>query len=198
MKTQSYIDYLEAHLGPIRRRFSARPGSPEASVGLLAFDESPFPEATTLVTCGLSHHVVEQERGQQIRQEFVMCGFSERISSGFANVLDRVASQFLELHQPVKRGQVIGPRGPLVKGATVEALVCATPWYWKDSFSCFEQVVPPVVMVWLVPVTREESCFINLHGLDAFEQIVDDEEIDLLDLKRESANFVLETELGCS
>lgn len=197
MKIESYIDHIEAHLGPIRRKFSGPIGKLEAATGLLSFEGRPFDEATTVLTCGLSHHPLEQDSGRGIRQELVMCGFTESVGSEFANVLDRVSSDFLEIHKPLKRGQVIGPRGPLLKGASVEALVCAEPWYWEDSFGYFDQVDPPIVIVWLIPVTPDEAFFIRERGLDAFEKIIDDEGIDLLDFTRDSARAVSDFNCGC-
>ena len=101
-----------------------------------------------------------------------------------ASVLHAVAAELLEKHVALPRGQVIGPRGPLVPGSSLEAIACLSPWYWPDSFASFQEGSRITVMVWLVPIYPAEAEFIRKAGVDAFEARISEIDPDLLDLRR--------------
>ena len=180
----TYLEHLERHLGPIGQKIvSADPGA-RMGFQILSFQGKPFTESTTIVTAGLGGHVMRQASGREIRQELVVCSYRENADVFFAGVIERVARQLVDTHVSLQRGQVIGPRGPLVKGSALEAVVCCSPWYWEESFSRFDGLNPPVMLVWLVPISPGEAEYIRRFGIDAFEVLLAAEEPDLLDLNR--------------
>ena len=183
---QGFIDHLEHYLGPVWRRFSPVRPEDERLFQVLSFPGAPFPDSVTITTAGLSGHVLPQPRKRSVRQELVACTRQEA-AADLAAVVDLIGREVLASHRALLRGQVLGPAGPLVEGATVSAMVCATPWYWPEGFERFEAVKSAaVLLVWLVPVTAPEAELIRRQGVDTFEEIVSRADPDLLDLGRAS------------
>lgn len=179
-----FIGHLEAYLGRVQKRFEPARDEDRRPFQVLSFDGMPFRESTTIVTAGLGAHVLDQPKGPAVRQELVGCAYRAEADERFAGLVDLVGRDMLQSHKAVLRGQVIGPGGPLVRGATVEALLCASPWYWPEGFERYDGMQPPVLIIWLVPITASEAAFVRERGIDAFEELVEKHEPDLLDLQR--------------
>jgi hypothetical protein len=105
--------------------------------------------------------------------------------AGMVSHLYQVGTEMLQGHEGVLRGQVIGPRGPLWADSKLEALYCARPVYLPEEFaSCALGNGEACVVVWLVPITREEAVYVHTHGWPAFERALVAQNPDLLDAHR--------------
>jgi hypothetical protein len=180
----SFIDHLEAVLGPIAG--GVKPGDAAPSVQIVFFERGPIEGARALATLGLSHHTLALgTAGRTVRQELVMLYREQDGPRTLPGVLHQVAMGALEQHRGFLRGEVIGPRGPLVEGATCEALYVAAPVYFPDELHVFQpEVGDPIVVAWLVPITCSEAHFITHHGWEAFEDRLEARDPDLLALDR--------------
>lgn len=97
-----------------------------------------------------------------------------------------VAHDLISTHRALLRGEVIGPRGPIVAGSVLEAYYCALPVYFKDGLATFRGTVPGTVIIWVVPISHAEAHFVWEHGWQKFEDLLIARDPDLMDLRRNS------------
>ena len=174
------IEHLERYLGPIQAGAQLGEG-----VQGVQFRECPSAGSSSFMILGLSDHVFKQASGQGIRIEFVIaCGneFVESLNplSILADVSDRIAST----HVAPARGTVLGPAGRFSPQFQMEALYCCNPVYFDAGFAEFSGFPEPLVIIWLVPITPEEALYVQESGWDAFEDLLQSADPDLLDLER--------------
>ena len=182
------VRHLEGHLGPLRsgRRLPPPAGGGAAPPLYVAeFADRPAAGAVTLATLGLSERVLEQEGGDGIRQELLFCFYRRPDQQDLERLLLSVAEELLAGGRALAARSLLGPHGPLLPGVGVEALYATAPVYFPDSLAALREVEPPVVFVWLVPVTAAEAAFIARRGGEAFEGLLEELDPDLLDLERE-------------
>jgi hypothetical protein len=97
-----------------------------------------------------------------------------------------MAKIVLESHKALVRGQVIGPAGPIMAGATVEAFYCSSPSAYPDELAEFAGSTPVTVFIWLIPITHEESHYVWERGWSAFDDLLVAHNPDVWDLERAS------------
>lgn len=178
--TSTLIDHLERYLGPIHS------GAPlGAGVQGVLFPDRPFRGSTTFTTLGLSNHLLSQERGPQVRLEFVLA-CRNAVVDAFSplSVLADISEHAVAAHSAPARGTVIGPRGRFFPESTMEALYCAEPVYFDDGLTKFSGFPQPFLLVWLVPIAPVEAAFVRSHGWSRFEDVLAETQPDLLDLLR--------------
>ncbi|MFD0328257.1 suppressor of fused domain protein [Streptacidiphilus monticola] len=99
--------------------------------------------------------------------------------------MHQLAMGLLERSEAVLRGDVIGPRGVIVPGSSLEAFYAAIPVYYDDAFAAADlESGNRAVMVWMVPIGKSEAAFVAEFGWAAFESKLAEQDPDLLDLKR--------------
>ncbi|MFC8450226.1 suppressor of fused domain protein [Kitasatospora sp. NPDC057223] len=107
----------------------------------------------------------------------------------FPQVLEHVAAWMLAGGTAVLRGNVIPLPSPL-PGGVMTALYAAMPVYYDEDFSTVTvENGSDVTIVWLIPITREESAFIHTHGWESFEEFLTRQDPDLLDINRPALHF---------
>src|SRR5215216_3471562 len=128
--TTPLIAHLERHLGPIVRSYASH-GTPRVPVAIFA--DRPAVDASTCCTLGLSKHLLSGAAGTQRRQELLGCWWSRHEDLGPELLLSLVAEDVLATRVALRQGQVLGPRGPIVRTSTLEAFYCAPPsMYFPD------------------------------------------------------------------
>src|SRR5262249_52499846 len=145
-----------------------------------------MPGAMTAVTLGLSHHVLSSASSRKLRVELLAATYSR--FSGFdaeGNLLT-VAHELLSEHRAPLRGEVIGPRGPLVPDSVLEAYYCSLPVYFPDALATFRGTVPRTVFLWMVPISHADAHYVWENGWSKFEDLLVERDPDLLDLMRPS------------
>jgi hypothetical protein len=150
------------------------------------FPHQPAPEVLTYATLGLSHHLLALREGRCVRQEFVLALHERFGQDSLAALLLHVAEDVLGRHRALLRGEVLPLGAPLVSQSAATDLYATLPVVFPDSFATFSDTSPPTVFVWLVPIMREESRFIQAHGWSEFETLLEQSEVDLFDLARPS------------
>ena len=175
--------HLEDHLGPVQNgREFALPG--QAPFFVVEFADRPTRGARTFATLGLSEHVLAQPAGgSALRQELLFAAGNADPSEA-ALLLAAVARDVTASATSLDRGAVLGPHGPLFPGSHLEALYCAPPVYFPDGLAKYGGMTPPVVLVWLVPLTAKEASFASRRGFAAFEALLQEQDPDLLDIQR--------------
>lgn len=183
------IEHLETHLGPIRAGWKME-SAPGGRLFIVEFADQPVEGAVTYATLGLSEHTLRQEDGPPICQELL---FSLR--EGEARPEDAVllmktlVAPVLESRRSLDRGQVLGPAGPVLEGSTLEAFYCSFPAYFPEELAVFRGVTPAVFFVWLIPITRDEARFIEQRDWESFEELLEEQDPELLDLRRTGLNL---------
>lgn len=180
------IRHIEAYLGRIERGWKMDAdlhGMPFQAVRLSGEN---LPKAKYFSTLGLSNFPLKSRTSDKtILCELVMATHDDGGMS--PSLLHQVGQEVVESGHAPLRGDVIGPRGSLIEGATTEALYASIPVYFPDEFaSCMIKGTGTVIFIWLIPITDKEADFVNRSGWDAFEDLLEKEDPDLLDLFRSS------------
>ena len=63
------------------------------------------------------------------------------------------------------------------------------PAYFPDDFATFEGGHDPIVIAWLVPISRAEASFVAQRGWGAFEDVLVEQNPDLTDFYRGSTKL---------
>jgi hypothetical protein len=107
------------------------------------------------------------------------------LSVDLQSVLEFVARQLAEGRDPLTRGDVIGPAGPLVPGSPMEALYVCQPTYFPDDVATFPLAEGGIGRLWwLIPIHASEARLIEGRGAESFEDLLVSEDPDLLSLDR--------------
>lgn len=188
-ETSAIVAHLESHLGPIEvgwRGDRNGPGSHPQVVRLRG--SARLPGVVPYATLGVSRHALHSPTsGRPLRLELVMLITAVSASSAWASLLHQVAGELLASHTAVLRGEVIGPRGPLVPHASTRALYASVPTLLPDDFAtCRLEDAADVALVWLIPITADEAGYVAAHGWDAFEDLLVESDADLTDPHRAS------------
>jgi hypothetical protein len=147
------------------------------SLDVAVFDDTPCDSASTFATGGLS---------RPIGQELLFSCYTRQATDKTTKLLGVIAQQLFEERVGLRRGQVLGPAGPIEDGARVEAFYVCPPVYYPRALEPFEAGDLHVHFFWLVPIHAAEAEWINRHD-DAtirFEDLLQDQDPDLLDLRR--------------
>lgn len=178
------IHHLERHLGEIARGWSDRHG--ESALQVACFENRPAASVATYATLGLSDHVLRMHAGREVRQEFLFAAYDRFSADEIASFLFAFAESLLPAHRALLRGDVLGPRGPLIPGATAQAVYAAIPGVFDDALATYEETMPPTVIAWLVPILPAEAAYVRDAGWEQFEDLLERSDVDLFDLQRAS------------
>jgi len=106
---------------------------------------------------------------------------------GIPSLLQQMGSEALKKGVAYLRGDVIGPRGPLFNGSSLQAVYVTMPVYYPESFAVYKEPDgSSKVIAWLVPITLAEVEYIRRHGWSEFENLLAQRNPDLLNPRRSS------------
>ncbi|MCB1257162.1 MAG: suppressor of fused domain protein, partial [Microthrixaceae bacterium] len=176
------IAHMESFLGPIDGGWSKTEAGERLPFTVLRFSGAPIPGTATFVTLGLSDVALALPGRQLVRQEFLVSTYDRFHSASIVTALHDVAVDAARRGDALLRGSVCA--GPFGLPGVVTDLYCAIPVFFPDSFHVWRGSDPPTVFVWLVPITTEEHRFVEEKGWESFEQILESQDPDLLDLSR--------------
>lgn len=179
------IRHIERFLGRMRGGWTHDDTGRRLPVSVAQFSGQPRRGATTLVTLGLSNHVLQQPDGG-IRQELV---FSCWERSGLRNapgMLTHLGDYAIRRHTAFLRGEWEVYQSPLLDGTNLFGFFLGIPKGFPREFLFNTELYEePLVFVQLFPITAAEAQLRDLKGEEALmEKLVN---ADLLDLGRRSA-----------
>lgn len=152
---------------------------------VVRFRETPVREAVTFSTLGLSRYELHSPvSGKHIRHELILSVPASSAEGAVPGVLQQVAQEAIASGHAYLRGDVIGTRGALFEGSLLEALYVAIPVYYPDSFAVYSGPEGDIVIAWLVPISSHEATFVKQVGWQAFEDCLDSNAPDLIDVWR--------------
>lgn len=183
-----FFAFLENELGEIEHGWSVDGTGEKLPFQIVKYKKGPFPGTVTYSTLGLSKVVQDSPVShKKIRQELLFISGSDLGNQGIPAMLQYVGVRSLQKKTPYLRGDVLGPFGPLFQNATVEALYATIPVYFSDTFQVYkDDLLGPIVMTWLVPVTSREAEFVRKNGWEKFEDILEEVDPNLIDMSRAS------------
>jgi hypothetical protein len=182
------IAHLERHLGSIEVGWTRTEEGQPPGFQVARFSGSTLKGIVPFSTVGLSNFPVPSRRsGKPIRLELVFLVASPQAALGIPSLLQRIGGELLDRNDAILRGDVVGPRGPLVPDSSMVALYVSAPSYLPDSFAvCQTDHLGPVVLAWLVPISEQEARFVASNGWEAFEELLAATDPPLEDLYRSS------------
>ena len=178
----SLIEHIESRLGTIDKSWKLTDSSSGLSVA--TFPEKPVEEAVTYVTLGLSHHILEMLEGRTVRQELVFAAWKGFPSGDIASFLSTFCEFIISKHQALLRGDVVGPTTPIIADSSLTAVYSSPPVIFEDGLDLYSKSTPPTILVWVIPIHAVEAEFVKTSGWSKFEDLLESEDPDLLDLRR--------------
>ncbi len=177
----SILDHLERYLGPMAGGWRPKV---LGGAGVLLFADRPFKDALTFVTHGLSAHELRMPDGRGVRLELMLSCWKDTDQEALASFLGGFADEVVMKHRPLLAGDVVGPRGPIIHGTSMSALYVSVPVIFDRAIGAYKETSPPTVLVWLIPLYAEEADYVGTHGWNAFEDLLESKDPDLLDFTR--------------
>jgi hypothetical protein len=180
----SLVEHLERYLGEIEAGWSRDADGDELPFQVVRLPKGSGQGTVSFATLGLSRHPLRSASGKEIRQELLMI-VPDRLRDGpIPALLQQIGTEMLTAASPLLRGEVIGPRGELVAGSSMEAIYVAIPVYFPDDFAVYEQDGAGIVVTWLVPISAGEVRYVREHGWRAFEDRLAESDPDLTNVFR--------------
>ncbi|PSL41050.1 suppressor of fused protein SUFU [Planomicrobium soli] len=184
---KSIISFLEEHLGKLEAGWLSLEMDCQHDFQVNLFDDVPFEGATTYSTIGVSEYPLWDAKHTRFFQEAIIISKKEFGVENIPGILMQVADRLLASKHLMLRGNVIGPAGPLFESSKLEALYVTSPVYFNEEFYVFQQSSEKeVIMVWLVPITKNEAAYITEFGWEQFEELLEIVDPDLTDFHRDS------------
>lgn len=170
------IDHLEDHLGEIATGWPSDCGRFQ-----VALFEDAIDEADAYVTLGVSRHPLNG-----IRQEFLLLAPSSLRGRNAPGILMQAAAEALDSVQARLRGDLIQRTGSVFAGAAFSSLYVTLPVYLPESFAVAQDGAGnDIAICWLVPILPEEERIVREQGWGQFEELLEQQDPDLTDFKRE-------------
>jgi len=184
------IEHMEMYLGEIQDGWTGASSDHESAFQVARFKNGAI-DGHCFSTIGLSNHVVHSVKsGKKFRCELMMMAHDG--VNVLPAILDQVAHEMLDSGVVLLRGDVIGPRGRIFERSDMSCLYVTNPVYLPDEFCiCEVPELGPVLFIWLVPITEAEGNFVRASGWEAFEDLLQDDDPDLLDIYRSSCKSIV-------
>lgn len=176
------LEHLSFHLG---REISITK-YPDLGIFIATYSSQPCEGATTFVTIGLSKHVLTTRSGGKVAEELIFSCWDQFLAQDPKMLLGFICAELLRTHRAIERGQTFGTLNDLWPLPTKEALYCTWPLYFSESI---EKLVTPKLTInflQLFPISKMEAMTISSEGWEAFENLLERYEPELLDLNRPS------------
>lgn len=183
-------DHIESHLGSIEAGWSKNVQGWDMPFQVVRCGDGFGAGTVAFTTLGLSRcRLASPMSDKLIRQELVCAVYSTEAGHVPA-LLQTLGSEMLARRHPLLRGDVISLPGHLFPNSAMRAVYISLPVYLPDSFEVYEPGSVDTVMSWVVPITEGEAQFVSSHGWDAFEDLLEAQDPNLLDVRRPELNNI--------
>ncbi len=154
-------EYLERYLGEIQEGWTRDVDGNNMPFQILRFGRGSGPGTLSFSTLGLSAYGLQSPTtGREIRHELLMIVPESFASGPVPGLLQQVGIEALTSGRALLRGDVIGSRGPLVRGSAMEALYVGMPVYLPDDFATYVSDDLSAVIAWLIPISQHEASYV--------------------------------------
>jgi len=178
------VEHLEQFLGPITAGWSKDADGNQQHAQILKFSEGANGGIASYATLGLSHRKLGLPDKEPVRIELLMMvrkGIFERY---VPSLMQQLVGDLIHGGTAPLRGEVIGPRGRIDPDTCLEAFFVYNPVYLPDEFGTYKDTDGPVLIVWLIPLFREEASFAQTKGGEALAGLLLEYDPDLTDWRR--------------
>ncbi len=178
-------EHLELYLGEIQEGWTRDADGSKMPFQVLRSRRGSGPGTLSFSTLGLSAYSLQSSgTGREIHHELLMIVPEDLASGPVPALLQQVGIDALTAGRALLRGDVIGPRGPLVRGSAMEALYVGMPVYLPDEFATYTYDDLSVVIAWLIPISQHEANYVALEGWKSFENRLATDDPNLTDINR--------------
>jgi hypothetical protein len=178
------VGHLEQFLGPITIGWSKDADGNRAHAHVLKFDHGPIDGVAAYSTLGLSHHQLALPGKEPVRIELLIMVRKGMFERYVPSLTQQLVEEMIRGGQAPLRGEVIGLRGPIDPATRLEAFFVYNPVYLPDEFDTCQDPDGPIIVVWLIPLFREEAGFAGTHGGEALAALLLKHDPDLTDWLR--------------
>ena len=154
------------------------------SIDVASFYDSKYEDAVVVSTIGLSDYdigfIVEDK---PLRTELL--AIADKDCDFIQNVIATVAYEIMD-YGYAEYGQIIDDVvSEYISDVDVKHILLLSPPFWEDYEALDTE---EVVVTWLfvVPITDDEKEYIISNGVDAFDKLMEEKNIDILDFNRKS------------
>ncbi len=138
------------------------------------------------MTAGLSHHELSISEEKKVRQELILPITDTGLSQRLVSLLLFICELILKNHDAVLRGQVIRLPVEATEKLGFDGVYCSIPVFLDDNFATFKGSQPPTIIVWIIPIFKDEADYVDANGWSKFEDLLEEKDLDLFSLKRGS------------
>lgn len=186
----NYIEHLEKHCGKMTGHLEIEELQ-EQAIQLVQFQNAPFANAVTVTSLGLSRHPLQFENGSIVYQEVMLSVMQRDAESDLIELAYRLTLEALKTGHAYDLGEYLPMPDGLLSKYGFAGLYVTTPFYFEESFQVHkgdaasgepETVLP----AWFVPIFASEVAYIEQYGVDEFNDMLYETEMQLLNLKRHS------------
>lgn len=187
--TDPFIRHVERHLGRIQKGWMHDRAGERLPYSVARFDDAPVAGATSFLSLGLSKTDLRLGNGsRRLRQELLVASSNGGDMDAFlVDALQHFASATLQNGQAYSARSLVKLSWHPPAASEVAGFYVAAPIYYPEALHLFEAPGrDPILIAWLVPVTKAEGLFVLESGWEAFEDRLVEEDPDLLDWSRRS------------
>ena len=185
----SLVDHFESHLGSLPEVQAALGfETSHGFIQVLRFPNKPVDGVITYATLGMSQptHLNGRNGYAHPKQEFVFCCYDQFSDYPIPPLMAALAEHLIEAKQYLSKGMVLGPRGPLFEGSPLEALYTYDAGKISAGFDRVYNTSSDTEVLWLLPLTHTETKYIEEFGFQAFDDLIENTDPDMLNLERSS------------
>lgn len=186
------IAHVERFLGRIEEGWS-RDADGKPLPFQIVRTRGPTASSVAFSTLGLSNVSLQSRASKRnLHLELILTIKNGSEARWIPAILQQVATEVVRSGNPILRGDLVGPRDALFPNSNKTALYAAPPVCLPEAFaSCELRPGLEVAYAWLVPVSSGEAKLIEHHGWNYFEDCLEREDPDLLDVQRPDLDAVL-------
>lgn len=148
-------------------------------IDLLTFLDTPFRGTISIISNGLSN--MKLSHGNEIIFTYDPTTLKENIDIN-AFLITYIQLYYLKNTDKVDIGDFFMMNFPIIKGYDFKGIYSIPPAYFPKDFQEKNQTV---TFLWLIPIFEGEYMFLNNHGRNEFEKMLEKTDPDLTNLNRQ-------------
>lgn len=156
-----------------------------SNIDVLSVINSPYEGVTSYSTIGLSDYSIGYSVDEKpLRIEIV--GASAAIFEFFPNIVSTCAFNIINTKLPITHGEVFKDVVKMYYSTSeMEHILFTSPFLW-EKFNTMDFQDKKVAWLLAVPISKEELLYAEKEGTEALEDLFENKDIDIFDIKRKS------------
>lgn len=181
--SKNLLNHVEENIGTIKEGWILP--KQNKNIQVVKIEPKDIPESNCFLSIGLSNTLYPLNRSEKkIRLELFLLLPNDHEPSYAPSIIEDAMIEMQISGKAFLRGDVIGPKGEIFENSKMTALYVAPPICFDEKTAGFKIAKSEVIFMWLVPISTTESDYIKRNGWESFEDILENNEIDVLDIFR--------------